>query len=165
MENKICSFTGHRAIKPPHRGRISGLIYRAIEYAYGRGCRDFVSGGAIGFDILAAREVVKFRMAHSDVRLLLMLPCINQDERWSEADRSSYEYVLSVADEVTYVADKYTDGCMRERNFKLASACDILVAYVGRSNSGAAQTLRMADNMGKEIYNLYPTLERESANE
>ena len=49
---------------------------------------------------------------------------------------------------------------MRERNFALANAADILIAYVGRGVSGAAQTVRFADNLGKTIYNLYPTLEK-----
>lgn len=162
MANKVCSFTGHRSVKATHKNRISSLIARAVEYAYKQGCRDFFSGGAIGFDTLAAREVVRFRMSHSDVRLVLVLPCVNQDERWSEGDRSNYEYILNVSDEVVYIADEYTDSCMRERNFRLASSADILIAYVSRSNSGAAQTVRMAEKMGKEIYNLYPTLEKET---
>ena len=165
MENKVCSFTGHRTIKSGHRNKISSLLARAVEYAYKEGCRDFLSGGAVGFDTLAAREVIRFRMSHSGVRLVLVLPCINQDEKWSEADRNSYEYILNAADEVIYVSDEYTDTCMRERNFKLASTADILIAYLSRNNSGAAQTVRMAEKMGKEIYNLYPTLEKETQNE
>ena len=161
MNGKICSFTGHRSVKATHKNKITPLIARAIEYAYKEGCRDFLSGGAVGFDTLAAREVLRFRLSHSDVRLILVLPCINQDERWGDGDRNNYEYLLNVADEVIYVADEYTDTCMRERNFKLASMADILIAYVSRYNSGAAQTVRMAEKMGKQIYNLYPTLEKE----
>jgi hypothetical protein len=71
-----------------------------------------------------------------------------------------YEYLLSVSDEVIYIADEYYDGCMKERNMKLAELCDILIAYVARSNSGAAQTVRMASAMGKSVYNLYAEAQR-----
>ena len=162
VENKVCAFSGHRIIKSEHRCRISGLIQRAINYAYTRGCRSFLSGGALGFDTLAAREVVRFRLTHPDVRLLLYLPCVNQDEQWSERDRNNYSYILSVADEIFYLYDEYVDGCMKERNRRLAEEADILISYVSRSNSGTGQTVRMAEKLGKEIYNLYPSLDAEA---
>jgi len=156
---KNCAFTGHRQIKSAHKNKIIPLLRRAIEYAYSEGCRNFYAGGALGFDTLAAREVIRFRITHSDVRLLLLLPCLNQTEKWSPAQIDSYDYVLENADEVKYLSEEYTDRCMRERNFALADVADILIAYVGRGTSGSAQTARFADNLGKTVYNLYPTLE------
>ncbi len=156
---KACSFTGHRRIKKEHLKNLTPLLLRTINYAYDEGCRTFYTGGAIGFDTVAAREVIKFRMTHRDVRLVLCLPCINQDENWSEDQKFSYSHVLSSADEVIYARDDYTEGCMRERNFLLASKCDIMICYVGKDRSGSSQTMRMADSMGKEILNIYPVLE------
>ena len=156
---KTCSFTGHRNIKDSHRDALPALLRRAINYAYEQGCREFLAGGAIGFDTLAAREVIRFRIAYPDVRLVLLLPCIEQDAKWSEAQKDAYRYTLSVADEVVYVSDEYTPSCIRERNFMLASRADIMICYLGRRDSGSGQTAAMADKMGKEIYNLYPALE------
>ena len=154
-----CSFTGHRKIKEEHLENIRPLLLRTINYAYDEGCRVFYTGGAIGFDTLAAREVIRFRLTHPDVKLILCLPCVDQDLVWSEEQRAAYAHTLSSADEVIYARDTYTDGCMRERNFLLANKCDIMIAYVGRGNSGSSQTMRMADSMGKEIVNIYPVLE------
>ena len=163
MEEKrlCCSFTGHRKIKPEHRVKMPDLLTRAINYAYNEGCRDFFSGGAVGFDTFAAREVIRFRISHPDVRLVMLLPCIAQDEMWSEAQKNSYEYILKNADEVVYVNEEYTPDCMRKRNLALAEQCDIMVSYVSYSKSGSAQTENMAARLGKRVYNLYPTLERE----
>ena len=157
--SSVCSFTGHRVIKESHKGRISELLLHAIKYAYEDGCRDFITGGALGFDTLAAKEIIKFRQTHRDVRLILCLPCMDQAEGWNDRNQSLYTHILTLADEIIYASDTYTEGCMRERNFLLASKCDILIAYCGRSKSGSAQTLRMADSMGKEIINLYEGLE------
>ncbi len=156
---RVCAFTGHRRITGGHTGPLVELLDRAIEYAYGQGCRVFLSGGAVGFDTLAARRVLKFRMTHPEVRLELVLPCINQDERWNDVQRDAYEFLLRNADAVRYVTNDYTDGCMKRRNEMLAEEADIVVAYVTRPTSGAAQTVRMAEKLGRLVYNLYPSIE------
>ena len=165
MDNKGCSFTGHRDVSAEHKKALPGLLMRAIEYAYNLGCRDFYAGGAVGFDTFAAREVIRFRLSHRDARLVLLLPCINQNELWSGADTDAYEYVLSEADEIKYVAEEYTKSCMQKRNQALADSCDIMIAYVGRPRSGAGQTVRMAEKLGKKVYNLYFALEKEKGKE
>ncbi len=157
----VCSFTGHRRIEPRHAALISAMLLRSIEYAYSEGCRTFVAGGAIGFDTLAAREIIRFRMLHPDVRLHLALPCTEQELKWSDKQKDAYYYTLSAADEVIYISEEYTRSCMAERNQYLADRADILIAYLGKPSSGAAQTVRMAERLGKRIYNLYPALEKE----
>ena len=157
---KSCAFTGHRKIEERHKGRIEDLLLRAISFAYSEGCRTFITGGALGFDTLAAREVIRFRLSHPDARLLIVIPCKNQSESWSPSQISLYEYTLINADEVEYIADIYTDGCMKERNQRLADLSDMMIAYVNRPYSGAAQTVRMAAKDGTPVYNLYPTLEQ-----
>ena len=162
MRKMGCSFTGHRVIEDRHMNAIGDLLSRAVEYAYKEGCREFFAGGAQGFDTLAAREVIRFRISHPDVSLVLLLPCTDQNAHWSDHATSSYEYTLSAADEVRYISEEYTRGCMRERNQALVDSCDILIAYVGKEKSGGGQTLRMAERAKKRVYNLYPTLERET---
>ncbi len=160
LENdRVCSFTGHRVIKKEHAETLIALLQKSIEYAYLDGYRIFCSGGAIGFDTLAAREVIRFSLSHSDVRLILLLPCINQDEKWSPMQRDAYEYILKNASEIRYISDEYTPDCMKRRNKALACACELMIAYVGNSKSGSAQTMRMAEKLDKEIINLYNTLE------
>lgn len=161
-----CSFTGHRNIKAEHEAALPELVLRAIGYAYERGCRTFYSGGAVGFDTVAAREVIRFRMTHPDVRLVILVPCINQDAAWSYRQREAYSYILSSADEVIFVSSEpYRDGCMRERNRRLVELADILICYASRRNSGAGQTVTMADKLNKEIYNLYPYLLKNENNQ
>lgn len=156
---RACSFTGHRSIVSAHRPALPALLDRAIAYAYGQGCRTFYTGGAVGFDTEAARRVLLFRLSHPDARLCLLLPCPEQAQRWDGAQQDRYGYILSSADGVEYVSDCYTDDCLRRRNAALAERGDILIAYVGRSASGSAQTLRMARRLGKPVFNLYPALE------
>lgn len=156
---KNCSFTGHRSIPQNHIKPLLALIERAVTYAYREGCRNFYTGGALGFDTMCAKTVLKFRLSNPDARLILVLPCKTQAERWSERQRSMYEYILMSADEVIYTSEEYTNGCMRKRNEQLVKLCDILIAYSGRESSGSAQTVRMAKTLNKIVYNLYGSAE------
>lgn len=155
---KACSFTGHRRIEPQHLGKIDDLLDRAIAYVYREGCRRFYVGGAVGFDTLAARRIILFRMSHPDVELHVIVPCRNQCDGWSAHQIGMYEYTLSAADSVEYLSEVYTSDCMRRRNQRLVDLADVVIAYVCRYSSGAAQTVRFAVKAGKTVYNLYPTL-------
>lgn len=157
-----CAFTGHRKIKYGHRAGLLHLLSVAVRDAYNRGCRRFIVGGAIGFDTEAAREVVRFRISHPDVTLALFLPCIDQSALWNESQRDSYDFLLSVADEIKYISESYDKDCMRRRNLAMAEECDLMIAYAGNSRSGSAQTVRMATLLGKEVINIYPELEEGS---
>ena len=135
------------------------MLARAIGYVYSEGCRDFYCGGALGFDTLAAKEIIIFKLSHPDCRLHLLIPCKNQTEKWGASDARMYDYILSNADTAEFISDEYTDKCMRERNKRLVDLADTIVAYMCRPYSGAGQTVRMAKAQGKTVYNLYPTLD------
>ena len=94
------------------------------------------------------------REKYPDVRLHMVLPHKGQDARFGAEDAAFYRTVLSAADSVEYLAPRYYDGVMRERNARLVALCDVCVGYVTHSRSGAAQTMRMAARAGKPFYNL-----------
>lgn len=157
-----CAFTGHRQIERGAERALCDLLARAVAYAYAEGCRTFLAGGALGFDTLAARAVISFRLSHRDVRLVLLLPCLDQAEGWSARRHAEYDWILSEADEVCYFANAYERSCMRRRNAALAERCDLLIAYVGYERSGSAQTLRIATGLGRRVYNLYASVNKDT---
>lgn len=152
---KACSFTGHRHIDPDCIKPLEALLVRAIDYVYGEGCRVFYTGGALGFDTLAAQLLIKKRMYFPDIKLILVIPCVDQADKWGYAARQMYDYVAANADEIIFTSDAYTKSCMKIRNEKLVELCDVLIAYSGREYSGSAQTVRMANKAGKTVYNLF----------
>ncbi len=155
---RSCSFTGHRIIPENHIEKLEALLRRAIDFAYAEGCRNFYTGGALGFDTMAAKQLINYRMRFSDVRIIVAVPCRTQSERWSYSEREMYDYILSNADEVIFCSDEYTKDCMKKRNEYLAEVCDLLIAYSYKYTSGSAQTVRMATVLGKEVYNLYTAI-------
>ena len=156
---KTCAFTGHRQLNYAHLNRLPELLYSAISHAYDLGCRTFIAGGAIGFDTEAARQVIRFRLSHPDVSLMIYIPFIDQAQSWNESQRRAYNHILFSANEVKYISEAYDSDCMRRRNQAMADDCDLLIAYLSNSRSGAGQTVRMAERQGKEVRNLYTELE------
>ena len=159
---KKCSFTGHRVIFDEHYARLDSLLSRAIEYVYSEGCREFYTGGALGFDTMAAKKLIAYRITHNDVRLIVVVPCENQAEKWSSKAKEVYDFILANADEVVFCSEQYTKDCMKRRNEYLVEVCDVLIAYSGRAMSGSAQTVRMATAKGKTVYNLYRSAAKET---
>lgn len=157
-----CAFTGHRKIDIGHWEGLPEVLYNAISRAYDLGCRRFIAGGALGFDTEAARQVIRFRLAHPDVSLIIFVPYIDQAAAWSIRQQSLYDYIISSANEVKYISETYDRECMKRRNRAMAEECDLMIAYVCREMSGSGQTYRMAKNLGKEVWNIYTDLENES---
>ncbi len=155
MDVKICCFTGHRVIPEGDMRKIFELLPSVLEELYDKGVREFRAGGALGFDTLAALRVIDFRKTHPDVRLNLILPCRDQDQKWSAFDRETYRFTIEKADSVMYASDIYAPGCMHKRNRSLVNGSDICLCYVARSDGGSAYTFLYALERGLEIINLY----------
>ena len=149
-----CCFTGHRNVKDADRVKLA--LIDATENMAENGVSVFVCGGALGFDTLAAQAVLELKERYP-VKLCLYLPCDNQTEGWDVADAEEYERIKALADEVFYVNHgKGTASLMKKRNRAMVEAADYCICYLnGEQRSGTAQTVRMAEEKGIEIINLY----------
>lgn len=154
-KQKTCCFTGHRILPKEEREQIRARLARAIRDLYEEGYRHFVAGGALGFDTVAAETVLAFRRHYPDITLTLMLPCADQDARWTDEERAIYTAQKQAADEVITLADRYFDGCMQKRNQAMVDASSACIAYMTRLRSGAGQTVRMAHAAGLRVINTF----------
>ena len=126
-DKKVCCFSGHRKLPAAKMEHSMRRLDREIDRLISEGVSDFVSGGAQGFDQLAAALVVAKRDAGARVRLIFLLPCRNQDAYWRGAERRQYHNLLERADELVYISDAYDSGCMKRRNFAMVERADVCV--------------------------------------
>ncbi len=161
MEIKTCAFTGHRDIPASHIEQLTLQLDAAITAFYGLGCRAFYSGGARGFDTLAAERVLAFGKKHEGVALHLILPCRDQMRGWRQTDIARAKAVLSAATDVRYLQDRYTPDVMAARNRALIAEAEGCIAYVSRPKSGSGQTLRLAEKKGIPVINLALRMEHD----
>lgn len=143
-----CCFSGHRFIKNSDLELIKKNLIEIIKNLYAEGFRVFLSGGAIGFDTMAAEAVISLRNQLEDIRLVMALPCRNQDIKWTAGQKRLYNKVLSLADEVIYVSESYTAGCMHKRNRFMVDSSSAVVTYITHMGGGTAYTLNYALNTG-----------------
>lgn len=149
---KACFFTGHRIIKQADKCKIKSRLYCEIEKKIQEGVQVFIAGGATGFDMMAQQAVLDLKETYPDIRLCLYLPCSDQAEGWTEANRDRYFFYLKSADEVYYVSrEKYAEGCMKRRNSAMVEASDCGIAYALTDRSGSGQTVRMAKKRGIDV--------------
>ncbi len=156
---KIC-FTGHRPKSLPwayDETKESCVLFKnvmasIIEKAIVSGYTYFISGMALGIDMICAEIVLELKKKYKNVMLECAIPCLSQEKKWSLLEQKRYKKIIRKADVVHYVSKKeYTDTCMNERNNYMVNECDVVIAVWNGNPSGTANTIKMAKNAGKKV--------------
>ena len=148
--NSVC-FTGHREIPADRVEYIEESLLKIIRHLYAEGYRYFHTGGARGFDTLAAKAVLALHAECPLICLRLVLPCKEQAARWSEEDKRVYEEIKMWADDIIYTSEHYTRYCMHERNRRLVDESAVCVCYLQKPTGGTAYTVDYAEKKGLDI--------------
>ena len=155
-ENKIeaVCFTGHRFIQKQNALLLATNLKKAISRCISQGAYRFRTGGAVGFDTVAALCVLEMQEKHPHIKLELVLPCRDQTRNWGEYEKRVYDHIISCASSVEYVTDTYTSWCMHERNRRLVNESQVCIAYMTESRGGTACTFNYALQKGLEVINV-----------
>ena len=154
QRNASVGFTGHRSIPLDEQPLLACELEFTIRELLARGFYNFITGGALGFDTLAAQAALSLHEEFSQLRLVVIAPYAGQCDGWSEADRRSYMHIARVADDFICLQQNYDPDCMRRRNQCIVDMSRVCVAYMKRPRSGAGQTVRMAKKQSLEVINL-----------
>ena len=154
MSSTVC-FTGHRTVPDKIYPQLYRALTDAIEQAIASGATHFRTGGAMGFDTMAALAVLSARQSHPNIALDLILPCPSQTRGWSEDDLHLYEQIKTQANSCRFVSTGYYKGVLQERNRALVTGADLCIAYLRNSHGGGtAYTAAFALKNGLELINL-----------
>ena len=94
------------------------------------------------------------RQIHSDIKLILVFPCLGQDARWQEKDREIYKRIYDECDECYCMSEEYTKGCMHLRNRAMVNESSLVIAYLTNDNGGTAYTYNYARKQGVRTVNV-----------
>lgn len=151
-----CFFTGHRKL-PKHRiEHIKSLITeKATILIEENGVEDFIAGGALGFDTLAAECIIDLKKKYPNIKLHLYLPCFNQNAFWNKEDQYKWHIITSKSDDFKYITkDNYSDGCMQKRNRAMVDDAYYGLAYYILERSGTGAAIRYAEQKGRIVENI-----------
>ena len=151
-----CCFTGHRPQKLPwgtneEDPRCTALkreLEARLAGIYAQGFRHFLCGMAVGCDMYFAEAVLRLKDKRPDVTLEAAIPCGDQPERWSRAQRLRYNALLDRADKVTVLQLSYSPDCMLRRNRYMVDHASLLLACFDGRPGGTMKTILYAERSG-----------------
>lgn len=151
----VC-FTGHREIEPRKASELKVNLRRTIIKFYEDGFTNFLTGMALGFDMMAAKTVLDLKEECPEIVLICVVPFAGQDDRWSPSKRQEYEQILEEADQAITLSQRYYKGCEMTRNrFMLDHSDGVIAYYDGIRTGGTAFTYKAAVKSRRESVNLY----------
>ena len=154
MKDKTCCFTGHRDIgNHSIRNVVKTLEAELIKLIENRYCY-FGAGGALGFDTIAAQTVLHLKERYTHIKLILVLPCVDQAKSWSYEDKVVYEDIKQKADKVVYTSKDYARGCMHKRNRHLVDNSSTCICYLTENKGGTFYTVNYASSKQLKIINI-----------
>lgn len=165
--NYCCSFTGHRPAKLPFANEnsqgctaLKNRLYKEIKDMVDCGILTFYTGMAEGVDIWCAEIVLALRciFPEKNIALNAVVPYKGQERYWDEAWKSRYNEILSIADNVTIMHEKYVNGCLFERNRYLVDVSDYIIGVFCNTSGGTKYTLDYAKKNGRNIIIIDPSM-------
>lgn len=174
---KKCCLTGHRPDKLPDGYNMKGegtkalakQLTQVVMYLIGGGHSQFISGGAIGSDILFAKIILALKKRGHDIQLFMAVPFESQPNMWSQENKEEYFEILNEADKVIYVDELkgsryevspygiYNPYKMQVRNEFMVDMADTVIAvYDGYTKGGTRNCIDYATKKGKTIIPINP---------
>lgn len=147
--------------------KLMSYMYDIVKNVYNKGYRNFITGGAQGFDQLMFRVVNKLKKDNPDTNIknILYLPCKEQSSKWGREGlfgSDNYDKMLKAADDIYYVSDTYTNTCLMDRNRAMIDNSSLVIALYDdenwynekriRNTSGTLNALNYAKDNDKHIY-------------
>ncbi|MFI3292812.1 MAG: SLOG family protein [Rikenellaceae bacterium] len=157
------AFTGNRNLTSPDKAsgstlekRIRNKLYALLEEQYNQGKYQFLCGYALGWDMLAAEEVLRLQKLHPEIELIAVIPFDGQEEKFPFFERLRYRKLRKRATYTVVIAQEYSNQAYHDRNdYMLANASKVIAYHNGKPRSGTGSTIRKATEQGIEVVNLY----------
>ena len=96
VKEKTCCFTGHRDMSEHRIKDVVKTLEKELVQLIEEGCCYFGAGGALGFDTIAAHTVLHLKEKYPHIKLILVLPCVDQAKSWSYEDKVVYEDIKEI---------------------------------------------------------------------
>lgn len=164
MNDTKCCFTGHRPNKLPWGYKEYGNKYEKIRNeleskiidAINEGYNYFITGMALGIDMLAGEIVLELKSSYPFIKLECAIPCETQTLRWLDESKEKYDNIISKADKITILSKFYFNGCMQARNKYMVDNSKKMIAIFDGSDGGTKQTIEYAISQNKDIVYIRP---------
>ena len=165
---KTCCFTGHRPKTLPWGSDENDLRCIAFKSAVkftvenlivGNGYTKFISGMAMGADMICAEIVLSLKGLYPYIKLECAVPNYAFTESWRDEEARKYSSILTRADEIKFVSDRkiYSKRDLMLRNIYMVDSSELVLAvYIEGESGGTKNTIDYAKSKGKEVIIIEP---------
>lgn len=154
MIEKTCCISGHRDIPLLKGFFLRKKLRKALISLIREGIIYFGCGGAIGFDTIAAEEILSLKKKTPHIKLIMVYPCKDQTKYWAKKDKNKYLKIKEKSDKIVYVSENYDSWCMHKRNRHLVNSSSICLCYLNKQSGGTFYTVNYAYRKGLKVINL-----------
>lgn len=168
---KSVAFTGHRPANFNHKYDLKDPIYdpikeelnRNIEALINDGHDTFITGGALGVDMLAFFCVHKLKAKYPHIKNKLAIPFKGYYKQWKDDGVKYIKTMIKMMDEFVNVSEqgaRYNSGGnvveqLQLRNEYMIDNCDAVIAVWDGSKSGTHNCIKYAKKNNKKINYVY----------
>lgn len=167
---KTITFTGHRDLALESdkwlTTKLGKWLFKKIEDQVAKQDTIFISGGAIGWDQLAATCVIclgaSSRVQLDAYKLIIAEPYPEFWGKWSRHQQDMYMGIKYCCKNIYLISDKKPKQyyefakAYQDRNIWMVDKCDEVWAwYDGSSKSGTKNCIEYANKVGKPVINFY----------
>lgn len=154
MRQQTCCILGNRLLPRGQADEIAARLEEKILKLASLGVTRFFTGGALGFETLAAQVVLRVRATHPEIKLALVLPCRDQAAKWPESAVATYESIKAQADEIIYTSETTSRGHILKRNRYMVDESDYCLTHLSKTSGRTAQTIRYAEKTDHVVINI-----------
>lgn len=155
--------TGHRPDKLPwfydetkeNCIRFKEDLRQIFEGAIKYGLKNFLTGMAEGFDMIATEILLKLRNIYN-IKIIAVIPCLDQEKLWHPSQQDRYHKIIKQCNESIILSNIYTKTCMNDRNKYMVEHSSVVIACFNGSSSGTGNTIRFAKENGCKIKIINP---------
>ncbi len=158
------AFTGHRTINGlyhpvgewPHVLVATEQLITKLYHKYGH--TDFISGGALGFDQVAALAVINLRGTGMPIKLVMALPFKGFESKWPTSSQKAFAIIIDNADHVNYICEPgYAPWKMYKRNEWMVDNAKTAVAlYLPDKLGGTLGCISYIMKQKKPLITIHP---------
>lgn len=144
-----CCFTGHRPekLKIPEE-RLTLLLEEKIRNAIAGGFTTYITGMAMGTDIVAGEIVLRLREQDSRIKLICALPHPGFGLHWSGGWTERFQKVLAAADLTKTICPTFSYASYQIRNEWMVDHSSLVIGVFNGKRGGTRNTIDYAERVG-----------------
>ena len=165
VKSGVVAFTGHRPNHLPWGNNLDCELFLNFQEKFeailkkliGQGYTTFITGMALGFDLISAQTILALKDEYKDLKLVCAMPYDkNYFDNLPYLYRQIYSDILKSSDQVVWVSEKYDPGCFQRRNEYMVDMSDLCLACFNFKPGGTKNTVEYALKQNKDIIILKP---------